>query len=411
MEHYAVNPLLTWEKDTNETIITLYHKEIRINDAGYCLLRQLIPNGGFLEERKLSSQDIQFVKEMERLGVIKRTKKMSEYFSPLALNLEISNICNLRCKHCYKDAEIDGDESLDETSLKKIVRESKQLGIKRVAIGGGEPFLHPHLKSFLLELNSNGIKTTIITNGTIRDKEIYKVLKKVGAQVNVSIDGPREYHDYLRGVPGAFNRAIENIGLMKRYGITVAIQSTISQENMQLLKNLLFETIFKIKPYGFGVGIELPLGRAESRKSNMLTTKEYYKLMAGLERTFNDKNINAIKLQNLKPLPINKNKHRAISWCSAGTSLICIASNGDIIPCPLLYSAEPKFKLGNIHSDSLIDLWHRSKLLWRLRQPKRLNQCGSCTILCNRCPVLPLVLSNNVWNRDPRCSLYRREND
>jgi molybdenum cofactor biosynthesis enzyme MoaA len=59
------------------------------------------------------------------------------------LFIEITNACNYRCLHCASTAiEVDKADYLDTEVLKSITVESLSLGLERLYITGGEPFLY-----------------------------------------------------------------------------------------------------------------------------------------------------------------------------------------------------------------------------------------------------------------------------
>ena len=61
----------------------------------------------------------------------------------LSLYYHITNRCNLRCKHCWVDADssLENELSLDEA--KDVVLQAIPLGLHNVKLTGGEPFLVP----------------------------------------------------------------------------------------------------------------------------------------------------------------------------------------------------------------------------------------------------------------------------
>ena len=61
------------------------------------------------------------------------------------------------------------------------------------------------------------------------------LLSNSGAKVNVSIDGPENYHDKFRGSMGAFMKASRGIELMLNAGIQVSLVTTICQDNLKYL--------------------------------------------------------------------------------------------------------------------------------------------------------------------------------
>ena len=80
------------------------------------------------------------------------------------LDLNITNRCNFRCKHCAFDSGIIKMPELSLGELEKILKETKQIGGKRVDITGGEPLLY-NLNELTFKLNQNGFSTHLETSG------------------------------------------------------------------------------------------------------------------------------------------------------------------------------------------------------------------------------------------------------
>jgi len=82
------------------------------------------------------------------------------------LQIFITNRCNLKCDGCFARKIIGEnrvDMSMDE--YRSALEGCKKRGGKQITLIGGEPLLHPDLRD-MIKLNlSEGIKTTIYTNG------------------------------------------------------------------------------------------------------------------------------------------------------------------------------------------------------------------------------------------------------
>ena len=83
-----------------------------------------------------------------------------------SLNLEILDICNLRCKHC--DIWMNQDSNkLEWEDISAIVSSEYIDSRTDVTITGGEPFLHENITPIVLSLYRKGIcVNTLSTNGT-----------------------------------------------------------------------------------------------------------------------------------------------------------------------------------------------------------------------------------------------------
>lgn len=79
------------------------------------------------------------------------------------LQLFITNKCNLRCKACFY-AENLGKEDMPMDTYKEHVLKYKSQ-IQKVILLGGEPTLHRDLEQMIFFNNSQGLRTTIYTNG------------------------------------------------------------------------------------------------------------------------------------------------------------------------------------------------------------------------------------------------------
>jgi MoaA/NifB/PqqE/SkfB family radical SAM enzyme len=144
--------------------------------------------------------------------------------------------CNLRCQHCYMEAQQSGVTCLPLDLVVRSLSEVKPLGIGRVYLSGGEPFLYPALPS-LLEVVSQqaNLEVCVSTNGTLIGPQEAGMLLQAGAQAQVSIDGPQAYHDWFRGMEGAFQSATRGIEALVAAGVPVGVVSTVGQDNLALL--------------------------------------------------------------------------------------------------------------------------------------------------------------------------------
>jgi cytosylglucuronate decarboxylase len=103
----------------------------------------------------------------------------------------------------------------------------------------GEPLLHPELTSFVVDAQTLGLKSSIITNG-FKLARIVPDLARVGLdQVIVSIDGAHsQSHDKFRGTPSLFARCIEGIKAAKRHGLHVRVNSVVGPHNFEEMADL-----------------------------------------------------------------------------------------------------------------------------------------------------------------------------
>lgn len=158
---------------------------------------------------------------------------------PDAVDIYQTFRCNLRCKQCNSYKRNSGE--LDTDRWREIIVKLKSwLGDFRLRVCGGEPFLREDLLEVITFAHRLGIATVVTTNGTLIDGSISEKIIKSGLDfISISLDGIKEdTHDFLRGVPGAYKKAIQAIKLLKDE-ISVQICTTITNYNLDEISCLL----------------------------------------------------------------------------------------------------------------------------------------------------------------------------
>lgn len=129
-------------------------------------------------------------------------RKLAEVHPPLLdnhgriinyLRLAVTDRCNLRCTYCMPANGLEWIPRKDLLSNDEILRLCRtfiRLGIEKIRITGGEPFIRKDLMQVLADLTQiNGLKqVTITTNGVLTEPYIPD-LEKLGIKhVNLSLD-------------------------------------------------------------------------------------------------------------------------------------------------------------------------------------------------------------------------------
>lgn len=125
---------------------------------------------------------------------------------------------------------------------KELAREAGELGIFECTISGGEPLLLGNSLFEILDILAEyDIRIRLITNGMLVTQDILDKLKKYRIKwLQVSIDGSRlELHDYIRGVDGAFHKAISAANLVKINGFPLLIAHAVVKSNMNYVEEMI----------------------------------------------------------------------------------------------------------------------------------------------------------------------------
>jgi MoaA/NifB/PqqE/SkfB family radical SAM enzyme len=159
---------------------------------------------------------------------------------PTFVQLRVTNLCNLRCKMCGQWGETgifrplgtatatDGEKERNrireliglkrEMGLADYVRLLDELAPSRpiVSLFGGEPLLYPDILPLIREVKGRGLTCTLITNGWMLE-EMAPALVETGLDaIMVSIDGPSDLHNRIRGKADSFERAAAGVRAVAR---------------------------------------------------------------------------------------------------------------------------------------------------------------------------------------------------
>ncbi len=132
---------------------------------------------------------------------------------PETVNIYPTDRCNLKCSMCFEKSRKPHPEiPLDDWI--KIIEQIKKFH-PRIHLSGGEPFLYPEIKGLISYLKKHDLFVAITTNGTFLLEYATDIIGMKINELHVSIDGPKEIHDSIRGVAGTYDRIIHGLGTIK----------------------------------------------------------------------------------------------------------------------------------------------------------------------------------------------------
>ena len=99
--------------------------------------------------------------------------------------------------------------SLALADWKRLADELNAHQISSVILRGGEPFLFPDIVELLEYINSKRIFVSLDTNGTLLKKYAADIVRIGNIHITISVDGPEEIHDQVRGMKGCYRKIKE----------------------------------------------------------------------------------------------------------------------------------------------------------------------------------------------------------
>jgi molybdenum cofactor biosynthesis enzyme MoaA len=158
---------------------------------------------------KLKNREHDFGSKLRQASVVERLKEYVVWarrfragggtdgpprFSPISINLDLTDACNFACRYCVDSELINSGKTLEIEDLRRTIDVLHSHGLLSVIlIGGGEPTLHKDFGKVVRYLKGKGLQVGIVTNGTRMDRieEIAGELKEKD-WVRISIDAARE---------------------------------------------------------------------------------------------------------------------------------------------------------------------------------------------------------------------------
>ncbi len=268
-------------------------------------------------------------------------RKVARRSVPTFMTLAPTFRCQLRCVHCYAEGRAREDHNeLTTSEIKSVCDQAKELGLLQVTFSGGEPLLREDLPELVRHAHDIGLLTRISTNGWLLEPEVVARLKEAGlTQCGVSIDSADpEVHDGLRGVPGAYQKAVEGIRNLRDAGILCQINTYAAKRNIAGGVKKIITLARELGALSVYIFFPMAVGRWEGATDEMLSAEDRAR---------------ARELQDLTFVHVEVPTPR--STCPLFMrSLLYVSAIGDVTPCPFV-----PYVLGNIRERPLRDVWLR----------------------------------------------------
>ncbi len=167
---------------------------------------------------------------------------------PETISFFLTFLCNLRCEMCgqwgekgvYKEyGKEQLKQRLDKETIHRILDDAKSYS-PTITLFGGEPMMYPGWTEIVKASVERGLRCNMVTNGVYLTKYAEELVEMGMDEIIFSLDGPRELHDKIRGIPGTFDKAMEGLyklkELKKKTGRTkpaVTVNTTINEDNYE----------------------------------------------------------------------------------------------------------------------------------------------------------------------------------
>jgi SynChlorMet cassette radical SAM/SPASM protein ScmF len=321
--------------------------------------------------------------------------------------------CNLKCRHCWIAPKYQSPDnpfpSLDPDLFRSIIEQAKPLGLSGVKLTGGEPLLHPHIHEILDTVRSEGLRLTVETNGIFCTPELAEKMKTTCENpfVSVSIDGAdAETHEWVRGVEGCFEAALEGVRNLVNAGFKPQIIMALMRRNKEQM-----EAVVRLAEQLGAGSIKFNLVQPTARGETMhvaaetLPVEELVELGRWVENTLSKStNLRLIYSHPMAFRPLGRmfgNKGDGCGVCGI-LGILGVIADGSYAMCGIGETVSDLI-YGHAGRDRLEDMWNNTSIIKELHEglPNKLEGiCSECLMKARclgNCVAQNYYSSKNLW--------------
>lgn len=358
---------------------------------------------------------------------------------PLLLFWEMTRACPLACRHCRAHAQhtpMPGELTVAESET--LLRDVKGFGSPSpiVVMTGGDPLTRPDLFDRLAQAKEQGTRVALApaVSPALGGKNLERLRDNGVRAISISLDGATaETHEGIRQVPEHFGRTIATLRELVEAGFMVQVNTTVMRRNAEelgelavLLKELGVDVweVFYLVHVGRGRSVEeLGPEECEDVAHFLFDAAQYGFIVRTVEAPFfrrvvtwraNEPDADPVARFGRGPLytrlsSVLRTRLGAPSErpkaTSAGTrdgnGILFVAHDGSICPAGFL-----PLPLGNVRTDSIVDVYRESPVLKDIRAARFHGRCGRCEFaaICGGSRSRAFAATGDPLASDPACA-------
>ena len=362
--------------------------------------------------------------------------------TPFLAIWEITQSCDLACKHCRAAAQpMAHPDELTNAQAKDLIDQIAAMHIPIFVFTGGDPMKRADVYELIEYASKKGVQVAVTPSATplLTREAIFKMKEAGVVRLGISLDGSTpEIHDNFRGLSGAWARTIQAIEWAGEAGLPIQVHTTISRHNAHDLDNLcnLFETLNIVM---WNVFFLVPVGCGQL--DDLLSGEEFEHVFGKIyelsqRATFQVKTTEAMhyrryliqnKLEEKKmghgsghpgghpgavayePGAPTANTHeRNMGWATRrvndGKGFMFISHTGNVYPSGFL-----PIHAGSIKQTPLADIYREAPIFKALRDTSKLEgKCGACEFkeICGGSRARAYAVTGDPLAPEP-CCIYQ----
>jgi radical SAM protein len=358
--------------------------------------------------------------------------------NPLMFYYEVTQACDLVCKHCRASAqEQAAPGELTTEQSKALVDQAASFPRQpTVVFTGGDPLKRADLFDLIRHAVSRGLQVALTPSATpLATRAAFQRAKEAGIHaLGISLDGAdAKTHDAFRGWEGSFERTLRMLADARELGIPVQLNTSITRRNFHQIdaiaellgtQGIAMWSVFflvpvgrgveeeRIKPEEYEVAFERLWHHAQTQPYAVKTTEApHYRRyvlqhggnpLAAPRRGKQGGSGHRPDAGAEESAPVRLAKHRAPLGVGDGKGVMFVSHIGEIYPAGFL-----PLVCGRFPHDNVVDVYQNHPTFRMLRAPDQLKGiCGVCEYryVCGGSRARAYAVTGDPMAAEPDCA-------
>ena len=326
--------------------------------------------------------------------------------APAIAFLEVTNLCNLACKHCYAHSspQAKRPNELSLAEIKALLDEWDESGVLQVFLTGGEVFTHPDAVEIIRYARSKRFLTQIFSNGLLIT-EAHLAQLPAGTAFFVSFDSASA-GSTIRG-----KMTYEKLGTLMRnieaYGHVCRIAVNVHSRNLDEVPEIFQWCRDNGFPRPQWIDTQ-PIGRARRNPELIIGADLTDKAAEIFERSLGRFQVEGDRasapVQEVDTIKFCQRFEAALGVEMSGRMMAYVTSGGDVYPSSN-FASESRECAGNLRGRTFADIWESEFQATRATSFADFKDCAECPVAKAGiwCQFRCRVLSENLHGDPNRC--------
>ena len=292
---------------------------------------------------------------------------------PISVTMEITEVCNFRCMHCYL-GNVKRVNYLSLEQAKSFIDQITALGCMYLTLTGGEAMLHPYFKEIYMYATSKACIVTVFSNGSYLNDSLMNLFNRYPPRrIEITLYGfSNKTYDIVANAKNQFDIVLNNISHFLAHNINILLKMFVVKENLYELD----------AAYHFAIKNKVPFKFDYMIIDNLASKKLLHQISSEDIEYITNKYPNKVDSDYEWGNFLDDNYSNQLFNCGAGRTTCWLKADNQLLMCNFLDNIK-----ANLNNVSVAEAWHYfgTFLDEKLSQ---YSECFNCKYreYCSNCP-------------------------